>query len=64
MAETVGEAFPTSKANYLYYDEVGLGIEPHLDNEEFSLNAILMLRHEYEENPSALVLKTGGSALR
>ena len=47
---------PTAKANYLYYDEVGLGIDPHVDNESFSLNAILMLEHVYTENPSALVL--------
>jgi hypothetical protein len=47
---------PTSKANYLYYDDVGLGIAPHVDNEDFSLNAIMMLEHVYEANPSALVL--------
>jgi hypothetical protein len=47
---------PTAKANYLYYDEVGLGIEPHVDNEAFSLNAIMMLNHEWEGDPSALVL--------
>jgi hypothetical protein len=51
-----GPAVPTTKANYLYYDEPGLGIEPHVDNEEFSLNAIMMLRHEHVSAPSALVL--------
>ena len=47
---------PTAKANYLYYDQVGLGIDPHVDNESFALNAILMLHHEYISDPSALVL--------
>jgi hypothetical protein len=55
---------PTAKANYLYYDEVGLGIDPHVDNEEFSLNAILMLEHVYESNPSALVLYPPRSAIQ
>jgi hypothetical protein len=56
LSPLAGPVQPTSKANYLYYDEPGLGIDPHVDNEEFSLNAILMLRHEYAANPSALVL--------
>lgn len=47
---------PTAKANYLYYDEPGMGIDPHVDNETFSLNAIMMLEHVYERTPSALVL--------
>lgn len=56
-----GAVEPTSKANYLYYDAVGLGIEPHIDNEEFSLNAIMMLEHSYEQDPSALVLYPPGA---
>lgn len=52
----VGPVAPTGKANYLYYDEEGLGIEPHLDTEDFSLNVILMLEHIRSETPSALVL--------
>jgi hypothetical protein len=47
---------PTAQANYLYYDDFGLGIDPHIDNESFALNAILMLQHTYEGRPSALVL--------
>ena len=53
---------PTAKANYLYYDKVGLGIDPHVDNESFSLNAVLMLQHEYEQDPSALVIYPPNSA--
>lgn len=56
LSSLAGPVQPTSKANYLYYDEPGLGIDPHVDNEEFSLNAILMLRHDYVADPSALVL--------
>jgi hypothetical protein len=51
-----GPVAPTAKANYLYYDQAGFGIDPHIDNETFSLNAILMLEHTYETKPSALVL--------
>jgi hypothetical protein len=53
---------PTAKANYLYYDAEGLGIDPHVDNEVFALNAVLMLRHVYDSNPSALVLYPSDAA--
>jgi hypothetical protein len=46
----------TGKANYIYYDEAGMGIEPHIDNEDFSLNVILMLKHKHADARSALVL--------
>ena len=52
---------PTMKADYLYYDWPGFGLDPHVDNEEFALNAILMLEHIYEDEPSALVLYPPGS---
>lgn len=47
---------PTMKADYLYYDQIGLGIDPHVDSESFALNAIMMVEHVYEAAPSALVL--------
>lgn len=47
---------PTGRANYLYYDEPGMGIDPHVDNEEFSINVIMMLEHIHCGPPSALVL--------
>jgi hypothetical protein len=56
IGERVPHIRPTAKANYLYYDEAGLGIEPHVDNEGFSLNAIMMLAHVHTGEPSALVL--------
>jgi hypothetical protein len=49
-----GKAGP---ANYLYYEQPGDGIDPHVDHDQFALNVILMLRHVAEERRrSALVL--------
>ncbi|MET9496305.1 hypothetical protein [Streptomyces sp. NPDC006552] len=45
LGETVGAVAPTRRANYLYYDEPGLGIDPHVDKDEFSLNILTMLEH-------------------
>ncbi|MEU6394188.1 hypothetical protein [Streptomyces sp. NPDC046939] len=45
LTENVGEIAPTRRANYLYYDEPGLGIDPHVDKDEFSLNILTMLEH-------------------
>lgn len=41
----VGPVAPTGIASYLYYDQPGLGIRPHVDTEVFSINLMLMLRH-------------------
>jgi hypothetical protein len=56
LSKRIGDVRATGKANYIYYDRKGLGIEPHIDNEDFSLNVILMLKHEFEAVQSALVL--------
>lgn len=45
LTENVGPVSPTRRANYLYYDEPGLGIDPHVDKDEFSLNILTMLEH-------------------
>ncbi|MDT0448222.1 hypothetical protein [Streptomyces hesseae] len=45
LNENVGPVAPTRRANYLYYDEPGLGIDPHVDKDEFSLNILTMLEH-------------------
>ncbi|WP_330267641.1 hypothetical protein [Streptomyces griseorubiginosus] len=45
LMENVGSITPTRRANYLYYDEPGLGIDPHVDKDEFSLNILTMLEH-------------------
>ena len=58
VTEHVGLVSPTGIASYLYYDRAGLGIRPHVDTEVFSVNLMLMLRHECKEGlePSATVV--------
>ncbi|MCS4267934.1 MULTISPECIES: 2OG-Fe(II) oxygenase [Serratia] len=51
-----GNIIPTGKTNYLYYNEKGMGIDPHIDNAEFPMNVIMMLDHKSESSPSALIL--------
>lgn len=52
-----GDVQPTGIASFLYYDEPGQGIEPHIDTDVFSLNVIVMLAHEAGEGrPSNLVV--------
>ncbi|OIQ81384.1 hypothetical protein GALL_368490 [mine drainage metagenome] len=59
-----GAAVSTERSSYLYYDEPGMGIDPHIDNPEFALNAILMLEHVHEAVPSALVFYEGTQSKR
>ncbi|MCA1221814.1 hypothetical protein [Streptomyces sp. 8L] len=56
LASRVGPVLPTYKANYLYYDEPGLGIDPHVDKDEFSLNVLTMLEHRPDTRHSELIL--------
>jgi hypothetical protein len=56
LASRVGPVLPTYKANYLYYDEPGLGIDPHVDKDEFSLNVLTMLEHRPDRRHSELIL--------
>jgi hypothetical protein len=56
LTPLVGPVLPTYKANYLYYDEPGLGIDPHVDKDEFSLNVLTMLEHSPTERQSELIL--------
>ncbi|MFE5509507.1 hypothetical protein ACFQ9J_02645 [Streptomyces sp. NPDC056529] len=56
LVSQVGPVLPTHKANYLYYDEPGLGIDPHVDKDEFSLNVLTMLQHSPEDRHSELIL--------
>lgn len=52
-----GDVKPTGIASYLFYDEVGQGIDAHIDTDIFSLNVLLMLQHRYRSSDrSALVL--------
>jgi hypothetical protein len=56
LSSQVGPILPTNKANYLYYDEPGLGIDPHVDKDEFSLNILTMLEHQPDLRQSELIL--------
>jgi hypothetical protein len=46
VREHAGEVSPTGIASFLYYDEPGQGIDPHIDTDIFSLNVLLMLDHQ------------------
>lgn len=56
LSERVGPVLPTYKANYLYYDAPGLGIDPHVDKDEFALNVLTMLEHRPDQRHSELIL--------
>lgn len=56
LSDRVGPVLPTYKANYLYYDAPGLGIDPHVDKDEFSLNVLTMLEHSPDDRTSELIL--------
>ncbi len=56
IASAVGDVGSTGRANYIYYDEPGMGIDPHIDDAVFSLNTILMLSHTHGAEKSSLVL--------
>ena len=45
VREHAGDVKPTGIASFLFYDEPGQGIDPHIDTDIFSLNVILMLEH-------------------
>jgi len=59
LEEHVGAVIPTYKANYLYYDAPGLGIDPHVDKDEFSLNILTMLEHSGEQSSRLLLHPPG-----
>lgn len=50
------EVEPTGIASYLFYDREGLGLNPHIDTEIFTLNAIIMLAQEYTISPPSHLL--------
>ena len=57
VREHAGDVNPTGVASFLYYDEIGQGIDPHIDTDIFSLNVLLMLRHRHQDgHRSCLVL--------
>jgi hypothetical protein len=40
-----GDVKPNGVASFLFYDEEGQGIEPHIDTDVFALNVLIMLSH-------------------
>ncbi|CAL9571721.1 hypothetical protein SUDANB95_04808 [Actinosynnema sp. ALI-1.44] len=57
IREHAGPAAPAGRANYLYYDDPGQGIDPHIDHGDFQLNVLLTLDHQAENRSrSHLVL--------
>lgn len=55
---------PTGIASYIYYDDPGHGLDPHVDTETYAVNAILMLKHEFASDPAALLLYEEGVSPR
>jgi hypothetical protein len=52
-----GPAHESERANYLYYDEPGQGIDPHADVDAFQLNVLMTIEHLHDGGPgSTLVL--------
>jgi hypothetical protein len=47
VRQHAGDVKPTGVASFLYYDEAGQGIDPHIDTDIFSLNVLLMLEHKH-----------------
>lgn len=60
-----GAVEPTGIASYLYYDSPGLGIRPHVDTDVFSINLMLMLKHQPPANqiPSATLVFPAGEEM-
>ena len=46
VRSVVPGAEPTGIASYLFYRDAGQGIIPHIDTDIFSLNVLMMLRHD------------------
>jgi hypothetical protein len=44
-----GPVEATGVASFLFYDEEGQGIDPHIDTDVFALNVLTMLQHEVPE---------------
>ena len=47
---------PTGIANFIYYDEPGQRTDPHVDTDLFALNVLVMLEHEYVNEPQAALV--------
>jgi hypothetical protein len=57
VTDLAGPVRPSGNANYLYYDQAGAGIDPHIDSPDFPLQVLFMVDHQgYEERRSTLVV--------
>jgi hypothetical protein len=57
VADSIAAVRPSGNANYLYYDSLAAGIDPHIDSPDFPLQVLLMLWHEgFTEQRSSLVV--------
>jgi hypothetical protein len=45
VTKHAGKVEATGIASFLFYDEEGQGIDPHIDSDIFSLNVLIMLEH-------------------
>jgi hypothetical protein len=56
-----GSVSPSGDANYLYYEQAGAGIEPHIDRAEFAAQILIMIEHYgYGESRSQLAVFPDG----
>jgi len=60
LGSFVSSHFPTVKptgiSSYIYYDDPGAGLDPHVDTEIYSVNVIVMISHRYVDKPSGLLV--------
>jgi hypothetical protein len=56
IAERAVSATPSGSASYLYYDQPGSELAPHLDDERFVLNVLMNLKHHFGKAPSSAFL--------
>ena len=47
---------PTGIGTYIYYNNPGDGLDPHVDTEVYSVNVIMMIDHVYQSSPSNLLV--------
>jgi hypothetical protein len=57
VESSVGPVSTTGVASFIFYDQEGQGIPPHVDTDIFALNVLMMLEHDFgPEGRSDLVL--------
>jgi hypothetical protein len=59
IEQHTGPIEKTGVASYLYYEEEGQGISPHIDTEVFSINLIICVSHTAEPSSHLVVYPSG-----